>query len=95
MTDARKGHHSKVGVCILLNLLRYQKNQSEYFWIVTIAREMAYLRTSYLNYTHQKFMREVIVTILSREQGRNLGVTPKTLESTASGQDMSVPSLNS
>jgi hypothetical protein len=62
ITDAR---YLKEGKFIMVNLLRYSSNKSKYFWLVSIAREIAYAFTGSLNYKHQIIMRKVIVKALS------------------------------
>ena len=50
-TDARylmeKG--DKKNACIIVNLLRYEKNRSHYFWLIAISREIAYILAPSLN----------------------------------------------
>lgn len=61
-TDAR---YTSVGSYILVNLLRYEVTKSEYFWLTTVAREIAYLKKKRLSYAHQNLMRKVLVTGLT------------------------------
>jgi len=67
-TDARylsvKG--DKKATFLLVNLLRFEKDNSEYFWLVTIAREIAYIFARRLNYYHQKIMRNLLASSIPR-----------------------------
>jgi hypothetical protein len=63
VTDAR---YLKEGRYILANLVRYSTNKSKFFWLVTIAREIAYSFAGRLSYQHQNLMRKVIIAALSR-----------------------------
>ncbi len=61
-SDAR---YTSEGGYIFANLLRYDVNRSEYFWLTTVAREVAYLKRRRLGYAHQNWMRKVLVTGLT------------------------------
>lgn len=61
-SDAR---YTSEGSYIFANLLRYEVNRSEYFWLTTVAREVAYLKRRRLGYAHQNWMRKVLVTGLT------------------------------
>jgi hypothetical protein len=52
--------------CIIVNLLRYEKNKSNYFWLISISREIAYIFAKRLGYHHQNVMREMLMSGLAR-----------------------------
>jgi hypothetical protein len=65
-TDARYDSKSKR---ILVNMLRYEKNQVLEFWLFSVAREIAYMRYGRLSYQHINLMRRVLIVGLSRLRG--------------------------
>lgn len=70
VTDARylyTGRNKKTAR-VLVNLLRYEKIRSEYFWLVTVSREIAYIFAKRLNYNHQNIMRRILVSALTDRQ---------------------------
>lgn len=71
-TDARylmeKG--DKKNACIIVNLLRYEKNRSHYFWLIAISREIAYIFAKRLSYHHQNVMRKVLMQGLSHRDSQ-------------------------
>jgi len=67
-TDARyilSGRDTRSGR-ILLNLVRFEKNKSVYFWLFAVAREIAYMVHRRLGYKHVNLMRDVMTVALSR-----------------------------
>jgi hypothetical protein len=58
-SDARYSR-SKKSHCVFLNLARLKINQSSFFWLFAVARELAYIRFPRLDYRFVNLLRDIL-----------------------------------
>jgi hypothetical protein len=70
LTDARYSKNND-GNLIFVNLAAFHTRRNRFFWLFTISRELAYIRTHQLGYPFFKDMRRLMVHALNRQFYKN------------------------